>query len=198
MGTDTVASKKQSTTKLTLKDKRVSVDFLKAGIVPRAQAPRTTRNNAPGATSILERPAARHTNAFKEQSNDKNSTTEAGRSGSSTFYRLPGRDSNPSAPAKHSTLVTANSNSSKALGIKKRYSLQDPSLVPHFQNTALIEMEIENSNSVGSEEESKKDSNNGNVESSRSRKSSLDILKDGASSEIEDLALIEDFSLADG
>ena len=59
-------------------------------------------------------------------------------------------------------------------------------------------MEIENSNSVGSEEESKKDSNNGNVELSRSRKSSLDILKDGASSEIEDLALIEDFSLAEG
>jgi len=153
---------------------------------------------------MLERPAARHANASKEQNADKDSTTGAGRSGSSTFRRGPGRDSNlkintnPSAPAKHSTAVATSSNGSKGLGIKKRHSLQEPSLVPHFQNTALIEMEIENSSSAGSEEESKKDSNNGKAELSRSRKSSLDILKDGASSEVEDLALIEDFTLVDG
>lgn len=146
---------------------------------------------------MLERPAARHANASKEQNADKNSTAGAGRSGSSTFRRGTGRDSNPSAPAKHSIAAASSSNSSKGLGIKKRHSLQEPNLVPHFQNTALIEMEIENSSSAGSVEESKKDSNNGKVELSRSRKSSLDILKDGASSEVEDLALIEDFALVD-
>lgn len=94
--------------------------------------------------------------------------------------------------------MATSSNSSKGLGVKKRHSLQEPSLVPHFQNTALIEMELENSSSAGSAEESKKDSDDGKVELSRSRKSSLDILKDGASSEVEDLALIEDSALVDG
>jgi hypothetical protein len=147
---------------------------------------------------MLERPAARRANASKEQNAGKNSTAGAGRSGSSSIRRGPGRDSNPSAPAKYPTAVATSSNSSKGLGVKKRHSLQEPSLVPHFQNTALIEMELENSSSAGSAEESKKDSDDGKVELSRSRKSSLDILKDGASSEVEDLALIEDSALVDG
>ena len=131
-------------------------------------------------------------NASKEQNADKNSTTGAGRAGSSTARRGPGRDSNPAALARHSAAVATSSGSSKGLGVKKRHSLQEPKLVPHFQNTALLEMEIENSSSAGSEEESKKDSNYGNGELSGSRKSSLDMLKDGASSAAADLALLED------
>ena len=202
LGTEATAPKKALPSKLTLKDKRASVDYLKAGLAPRAQAPRTTRNNAQGATSMLERPAARPANASKEQNADKNSMTGAGRAGSSASRRGPGSMSkpfaHPSAPAKHPTAVATNTIGSKALAVKKRHSLQEPSLVPHFQNPALIEMDIEDSSSAGSEEESKKDSNVGNVGLSRSRKSSLDILKDGASSELEDLALVEDSALVDG
>ena len=153
---------------------------------------------------MLDRPAGRPVNASKEQNADKNSMTGAGRTGSSTRRRGPGSSTNvtnafanPSAPAKHPTTVVTNSNGIKALGVKKRHSLQEPSLVPHFQNTALLEMEIENSSSAGSEEEGK-DANIGNVGLSRSRKSSLDILKDGASSEVEDLALVEDPALVHG
>lgn len=128
--------------------------------------------------------------------------TGAGRSGSSTTRRGPGSTTNafanPSAPAKHSTAAATNPNGSKGLTVKKRHSLQEPSLVPHFQNTALLEMEIENSSSAGSMEESKKETNIGNDGLSRSRKSSLDILKDGASSEVEDVTLVEDCAVVDG